>query len=214
MVPKRPAKPGQARGKRTRENLIQVAIQSLCESHVHGLKFSQISKIAQVPQPLVDYHFPSMEALLGEMVAHQLERLKVISEEAITKHPKNPRKALTAYIRAPFDLGQNDQGFRAVWSCYYHLATVNKAFAEFNRGVRIHSDKRLAALLTSIASAENRGERTNRKRIRATATCIQGIMTGFAYIAAAESGGDFKGLGDLAVKAAQQIVDVNFPVNA
>ena len=149
-----------------------------------------------------------------EQVEIQEQTLKTISEEAITKHPNHPRKALTAYIRAPFELGQNDKGFRAVWSCYYHLATVNKAFAEFNRGVRIHNDKRLAALLTSIAVEENRSERSNRKRIRATATCIQGIMTGFAYIAAAESGGDYKGLGDLAVKAAQQIVDVNFPVNA
>jgi AcrR family transcriptional regulator len=207
----RQPKPTQARARRTRETLVQVAIQSLCDSHVHGLRFSQISKIAQVPQPLLDYHFPTMEALLGEMVSHQLDRLKTAGVAALEKNSKSPRKALTAYIRAPFELAAGDPGFRAVWSCYYHLATVNKAFKEFSREVRDGETRRIASTLEILIKYEKRQAPAKKKRVSDTATCIQGITAGFAYMAAADTSGEFKDMGDLAVKAALQIVDVNFP---
>ncbi len=210
----RQPKPTQARAQRTRETLVQVAIQSLCESHVHGLRFSQISKIAKVPQPLLDYHFPTLEALLGEMVAHQLDRLKSAGVEALEKNSKSPRKALIAYIRAPFEIAAKDEGFRAVLSCYYHLATVNKTFKAFARELRIAETKRLAAALESIIENEKRQTQPKRKRVNDTATCIQGITAGFAYMAAGDASGDLKEMGDLAVKAALQIVEVNFPLLA
>ncbi len=207
----RQPKPSQARAQRTRENLVQVAIQSLCDSHVHGLRFSQISKIARVPQPLVDYHFPTLEALLGEMVSRELDRLQSAGVEALAKHAKLPRRALTAYIRAPFELARADAGFRAVWSCYYHLATVNPLFKKFSADLRKTETDRIAEVLSGLIREEKRATPPKKKRIEDTATCIQGITAGFAYLAASGDGPEFEGLGDLAVKAALQIVDVNFP---
>src|SRR4051812_2649581 len=91
------SRPPQERGRKTREVLLLAAIQSLVESSVFGLRYSQIAKAAKVPQPLLDYHFPSMESLLTEMVSHELEKLKLKSLENIQNFATKPRKALAAY---------------------------------------------------------------------------------------------------------------------
>jgi AcrR family transcriptional regulator len=212
MAPKKKQeRPKQERGKRTRENLLQAAIQSLVENHLYGLRFAQISKIAEVPQPLMDYHFPSLEALLMEMITHQLDKYKIASIEAIQTYQNKPRKMLEAYIRVTFELSGSDAGFRAVWSSYYHLATVNKNFADFNRAVRRTGNERLVQLVSAVIESEKRRHSTSAKLVQETATAIQGIITGYGFMAAAESNGDFKGLADLAVKASFQVLEANFP---
>jgi AcrR family transcriptional regulator len=212
MAPKKKKeRPKQERGKRTRENLLQAAIQSLVENHLYGLRFAQISKIAEVPQPLMDYHFPSLEALLMEMITHQLDKYKIASIEAIQTYQNKPRKMLEAYIRVTFELSGSDAGFRAVWSSYYHLATVNKNFADFNRAVRRTGNERLVQLVSAVIESEKRRHNTSAKLVQETATAIQGIITGYGFMAAAESNGDFKGLADLAVKASFQVLEANFP---
>lgn len=209
---KKQERPKQERGKRTRENLLQAAIQSLVENHLYGLRFAQISKIAEVPQPLMDYHFPSLEALLMEMINFQLEKYKLASLEAIQAHQNKPRKMLEAYIRVTFEISQKDAGFRAVWSSYYHLAAVNKNFSDYNRAVRRTGNERLAQLVTSVVESEQRKHSGSHKLVMETATAIQGIITGYGFMAAAESEGDFKGLADLAVKASFQVLEANFPL--
>lgn len=208
---KKQERPKQERGKRTRENLLQAAIQSLVENHLYGLRFAQISKIAEVPQPLMDYHFPSLEALLMEMVTYQIDRLKIASLEAIQKNQNKPRKMLEAYIRANFELGESDPGFRAVWSAYYHLTSVMKTFADFNQTIRRTGGERLSQLVLSIVVSENRKHATSQKLALETATAIQGIITGYCFMAGGETSGDFKGLADLAVKASFQVLEANFP---
>jgi len=211
---KKKSRPKQERGLRTRDALLQAAVQSLVESHIYGLRFAQISKIAKVPQPLIDYHFPSLEALLSEMVGQQLEKLKTLSVEAIEAHASKPRKALEAYIRVVFQVAQADAGFRAVWSAYYHLTTVNKNFAAFNRGVRQMGHQRITALVSAVAQNEKRKNAGSARAANETATCIQGIITGYGFMAAAETDGEFKALADLAVKASFQLLEANFPLAA
>ena len=211
---KKKTRPKQERGIRTRETLLLAAIQSLLDSNIYGLRFAQISKIAKVPQPLIDYHFPSLEALLTEMVAYQLEKLKTLSVEAIEKNASSPRKALEAYIRVPFELGEKDAGFRAVWSAYYHLTAVNKNFADFNRGVRKLGQERLGMLVAAVVQSEKRKNATSVRLITETATNIQGIITGYGFMAGAETDGGFKNLRDLAVKASFQLLELNFPAPA
>lgn len=204
-------RPKQERGKRTRENLLQAAIQSLVENNIYGLRFAQISKIAEVPQPLMDYHFPSLEALTMEMITSQIDRLKMASLEAIQKNQNKPRKMLEAYIRANFELGESDPGFRAVWSMYYHLASVNKPVAEFNHQIRRVGGERLTQLILNIVVSEGRKHSTSQKLALDTATSMQGIIVGFCFVAGGDPSLDFKGLADLAVKASFQVLEANFP---
>jgi AcrR family transcriptional regulator len=159
----------------------------------------------------MDYHFPSLEALLMEMITYQLDKYKIASLEAIQTYQNKPRKMLEAYIRVTFELSGSDAGFRAVWSSYYHLATVNKNFADFNRAVRRTGNERLVQLVSAVIEAEKHRHSTSAKLVQETATAIQGIITGYGFMAAAESSGDFKGLADLAVKASFQVLEANFP---
>lgn len=209
---KKTKRPKQERGIRTRETLLLAAIQSLEENGIYGLRFAQISKIAGVPQPLIDYHFPSLDALLVEMIGYQLEKFKNLSVEAIESNAAKPRKALEAYIRVVFNLSEGDAGFRAVWSSYYHLTTVNKNFSAFNRGVRQTGSERLAALVSAVVAFEKRKNSGKKNLIHETAICIQGIMTGYGFMAGSETDGDFKTMADLAVKASFQLLELNFPL--
>lgn len=209
-VKKKGSRPPQERGKRTREAILKAAVQNLAEHNVYGMRYAQIAKSAGVPQPLLDYHFPSLDALLGEMIAYELEKLKVFSLEAI-ESARSPEKALDNYIRAPFNLADGDRGFRAVWSLYYHLAMVTSTFGDFNRVVRKTGHERIMTLVSRILQ-KRRGENLPvNKLLQDTATSIQGVITGFGFMAGAETGGDFKALADLAVKAAFQILEANFP---
>lgn len=187
------------------------AIQSLADNNIYGLRFAQISKLAGVPQPLIDYHFPSLEALLNEMIAFQLEKYKYLSIEAIEANASKPRRALEAYIRVIFELAGSDPGFRAVWSAYFHLTTVSPNFATSNRSARQTGTERLATLIAGVVRSEGRKHAGKKSAMQALALAIQGIMTGFSYMAATELDGEFMGMADLAVKASFQLLEVNFP---
>lgn len=205
-------RPAQERGKRTRELLLATAIDSLANSNLYGLRFAQISKAANVPQALMDYHFPSLESLLIEMVSLELEKLKLYSLEAIQKYATKPRKALEAYIRAPFELAAADRGFCAVWSCYYHLATVNQTFADFNRGVRKMGNERILMLVIGVLNSENKSEYLSKTKLtQDVSTSLQALITGYGFMASADSDRRFKEFADLAAKAAAQILAANFP---
>lgn len=181
------------------------------DSSVHGLRFSQIAKIAEVPQPLLDYHFPSMEALLMEMSLFQIEKLKLLSLEAIQANANKPRKMLEAYIRAPFELSLKDKGFSVTWSAFYHLANSNKEFADFNAGVIKLGQERIGAMITAIVQAEKRKNAGKSNLVHDLAFCIQGNMSGYCALAASQSKGDLTESADLAVKASFQLLEANFP---
>lgn len=206
---KKSTRPRQERGKRTRENIILCTIDALIASNVHGLRFSHIAKLADVPQPLLDYHFPSMEALLMEVTQFQIEKLKLLSLEAIQANASKPRKMLEAYIRSPFELSAKDKGFSVVWSAFYHLANTNKEFADFNAGVIKIGQERIAAMIGAIIQAEKRKNKTS--LIMDTAFCVQGNMSGYCALAASQSQGDLMAASGLAVKASFQLLEANFP---
>lgn len=211
---KKKSRPKQERGLRTREVLLRAAIQSLTKSHLYGLRFAQISKLAQVPQPLIDYHFPSLEALLTDMVGLELEKFKSLSVDALETHVGRPRKALEAYVRIGFQLSEEDEGFRAVWTAFYHLSVVHPDFKALNLAVRKVGLERITAMLSAVVTSEKRKNASSARLIKEVATGVQGIITGYGFMAAAATDNDFKALADLAVKASFQLLEANFPAPA
>ena len=199
-------------GKTTRELVVKTAIDCLVESHLHGLRYSQISKMADIPQPLMGYHFPTLESLMMEMVQSELEKLKVLSTQAVEKHTDAPKKALEAYIRVPFELSQKDKGFRAVWSAFYHLAVIQDDFRDLNRTVRTVGRERITNLLTMTLASERRFP-SKMSDLTQLAIAIQGIVTGFAFMAATQTDGDYKQMADLAVKMSFNLIDNSFSIN-
>jgi AcrR family transcriptional regulator len=201
----------QQRGLKTRDAIVLAAIESLIDSNIYGLRFSAVSKLAKIPQPLMDYHFPSLESLILAMTNHAIEKLRNLSVEAIMKDVHIPRKALEGYVRAPFELAAKDKGFRAVWTSYYHLATVNKTFGDFNKTIRQTGTERIANLLLALLNHENRAQAKGALSIPELAASVQGCITGHSITATAETDGDFAGLAKLCNLAISAMIDINFP---
>ncbi len=209
-APRVRTRPNQRRGQNTREKLVLAAVRALSENNIYGFRLSHVAKIAKVPQPLVDYHFESLEALLMAMVLFQLQKLKTLSIEAIEKNSMDPRQALAAYIRVPFELSSTDHGFRAVWSSYYHLAVVSRPFADLNKGVRETGHDRIQMLIQNIIVREARTTKAPRHLTSEVATAIQGLITGCGFMASAETGGNFKLAAEIVVNSANQLIDGHF----
>lgn len=201
----------QKRGQQTRENLVLAGIQALTQTNVYSLRISHVTKVAGVAQPLFDYHFQGLDDLLMAMVMYQLQRVKIAATAAIESNSTNPRKALEAYIQVYYDLGDADHGFRAVWSGYYHLTQTNKAFADLNRVVRETGRDRIVMLVQAILAREGRKIKQPGITTLYVANAIQSMITGGTFIAGAETGGDFKVMGETNIRAANDLIDFNFP---
>lgn len=206
-------KKSQSRGLKTRERILVVAMDCLLKYHVHGLRYSQIAKDAGVAQPLMDYHFPSLEALLLEMIQIELAKLRDLSTEAIEKNARSPRKALAAYISAPFELAERDPYFRAVWSAFYHLASTNPEFGEMNRNIQAIGRQRITQLIRAVL-AQGLGKRgkLSETKLQELAAGVQGIITGYAFLKHSVANGAPKDLGhdlrQLAVKHSEQLLGI------
>lgn len=201
----------QKRGKKTREAIVIAAIRTITQSDIYSLRLSQVAKEAGVQQSLVDYYFKDLEALMMEMVLYQLFKLKTLSIAAIEQNSTNPREALAAYIRAPFALSKVDTGFRAVWSIYYHLAVVKKAFGDLNKSVRQTGHDRIQMLIQNIVLSEGRmilkvGQDSSR-----VASAIQGMITGCGFIASSETDGDFEQMAGATIESSLQLIESTFP---
>lgn len=205
---KTPARAQQLRSQKTRAKLLNAATECLVKYNVAGLRFSQIAKMAKVPQPLMDYHFPSLDFLMNEMVLQQLEKFRAVMVGPMEKYANNPKKALAAYIASPYALIEKDAGFRAVWTLFYHLASNHRGFADLNREVRKLGRERIMALVTMTLATERKKRAVTTQELSDYALQIQGIVIGFGFLAAAESDIDFKKVADASVDAAFKVLGI------
>ena len=192
----------QKRGLKTRERLMAVAVKCLVKEGIHGLRYSHIAKQAKIPQALMGYHFPNMESLLMAVIQLELEKLKVASTDAVERNASQPKRALAAYIRTPFDLALVDIEFRAVWTAFYHLCTIEPTFANLNLGIRKLGRERILNLITIVLATEGLlvgEENTSRARLIDLAASVQAVITGFIVVTATESNADYRKMSDLAI---------------
>ena len=202
----------QARAQVTRSKILKMASRCLVEDGIQSLRYAQIAKRAKVPQALMGYHFPNIDALLIEMVQLELIKLKDLSVERVERNASNPKKALISYIKAPFDLAATDLEFRATWSAFYHLATVNENFAKLNASIRETGRDRIMNLLTMVLATEGYLTGNNlmsREKLIELATVVQGIITGLCMISATATKNEFKQIGELAVKSSLQALGID-----
>lgn len=201
----------QKRGIDTRGRLLKVAAKCLVDEGIHSLRFSHIAQKAKIPQALIGYHFPTTEDLLMAVFLVEVEKLKVHSVTSVEKHLTQPKKALVAYIRSPFDLAEKDRQFRVCWTAFYHLCTISAEFTELNDQIRKTGRERILNLLSMLLATEGRfssGLIMSREDLMALAVRIQAIMTGFVIMAATESVLDFKKLADQAVLISLELLDL------
>ncbi len=199
------------RGEKTRKKLLQAAGQLVAKEGIHSLRFSRISKMAKVPQALMGYHFPTVKSLILDMIQQELEKLKTLSVAKIERGVATPREAFEGYIRAPFELSSRDQQFSAVWSTFYHLATVDKMFGEMNAQIKQVGRDRILNLIAMIYATESPliGETlANQRNLLELATAVQGLVTGLTFMAATDPKGQYLDFARLAVVGSFKIIGV------
>jgi AcrR family transcriptional regulator len=204
-------RPPQERGTQTRRRLLEITAQTIADEGIHNLRFAHIAKAAQIPQALLGYHFPTMETLLVEVVQLELEKLKSLSVSLVEKNAEQPKKALAAYIRAPFELAKVDPSFRAVFTAFYHLSSVTPAFAEMGLIIRKVGRERIMNLITMVMATEGQLaiKTMSRDRLLELATAVQGIITGHAQMAVSEKNADYQIFSDLAVETSMTILGLD-----
>jgi AcrR family transcriptional regulator len=188
----------QERGLKTFDKIVTAAIELVSESDIGSVRFADISKKTKIPPPLVNYHFPSLQALQWAMIQHELQKLMELSLHAIESQQKKPRKALEAYILAPFNLAEKDMAFRAVWTGYYHLITVQEKVAMFNTSVQTTGHERIMNLLNALLISEKLKFKKN-KTAALLASTVQGIIAGYGISAATHIKNDFRMWSRLAI---------------
>jgi AcrR family transcriptional regulator len=197
----------QDRSRKTRQKLVLAATESLVKYNLNGLRFSQIAKMAKVPQPLMDYHFPNLDSLLNEMFLLQVAKLKEVMLTPMEHYASNPKKALAAYVGSVFVLSEKDPGFRAVWSLFYHLASTHPQFAAMNAELRKTGRERVAGLVSMTLMMESKRAKYTPQMLARFAEQIQSIVIGYGFIAT-EPGADSKKLSAAAVDACFRILGI------
>lgn len=178
----------QDRALKTYEKLVACAIKQLANTDIGHIRFSQISKITKIPQSLIDYHFPSLQSLQMAMIQHEFQKGLAVSIAAIEKNQKNPRKALEAYMQAPFLLADKDKEFCAVWTGYFHLITIHKEMAMFNSVLQNNARERITNLVNAILVSE-RLQLHKQHTAMELSYSILGIMTGYSLMAITNANG-------------------------
>ncbi|NEQ47985.1 MAG: TetR/AcrR family transcriptional regulator [Leptolyngbya sp. SIOISBB] len=92
---------------KTRQHLIQSAIQILIEQGNDALTLDAVTRVAEISKGGLLYHFPNKEALVVGIIQHLIDTFNQEIEVELEKESGNePGKWLRAYIRATFHSAQ------------------------------------------------------------------------------------------------------------
>ena len=187
----RPTKHVQKRTQNTRAKIIKAALQCLSRQGVVESTITRIAKIAKVHHTVVLYHFPTLESLYLEVIQVLLESLRSATLQAVEPHAKAPRKALEAYILAPFEWAQKNREYFSLWMFFYFLAShPGSVFRENNNQIRKQGRERIATFLyQGIASKSFKS--LSVANVSELSFQIQSIITGITIQAGTESDPDF-----------------------
>ena len=90
----------QQRSRETQEKILSAAFKAFAESGYDGASVNKIAERAEVPQPLVVYHFPSKDALWVASVEEALDQfMKRLLPELEAKNNLDPATRLSLIFR-------------------------------------------------------------------------------------------------------------------
>lgn len=166
--------------------ILQAAIRFYSHHGVAETRFSRIAELAGVPRPLVNYYYPTPEALQAAIVGFVLERLKEAALSGIQAKWKSPTAALVGYAESFFNWAEKNRDLVSIWIYFYHLASYNSQFESLNDAIRATGRERIESLLYRGIEA---GEFTVPKgfTVSGLALVIQGLLTGNVILVFSES---------------------------
>lgn len=191
--------------KKGKDRIIEAAVACFIEKGVAQTKISEIAAKAKVHQPLIGYHFPTIEDLHKDVILFVLEGLKKTSTDAISSNESSPKNALEAYIRAPFVWMKKNPGHFSLWMYFYYLATRSSVFRDLNNEIRRIGRERIEKLLYRGIEAQLFHLQPGRS-VSSTAAAIQGAMTGNSIMAGTEENLTIQQGADLTVAFALSMI--------
>ena len=168
-----------------RTQIVKVAIECIAKEGVHEATFSKIAKAAKVQQSLLNYYFPSSEALLIECVHAVLDSLKAHMIAAIEREMSQPEQALISYMLSPVDWIEDNPELQPTWIYFYHLAALNPRFRQLNNEIRRTGRERIAFLVFRILEARKITLK-DPWTADGLAWALQSMTTGFVAMTATE----------------------------
>ncbi len=192
-------------GETKKDLILQTALGCFMELGPARTSIAEIAKRAKVPPPLVHYYFPTSESLLIESVQALLDHLRENVVEAVQEVTDDPRKLMTAYLRAHFNWARDNRERFSLWLYFYYESCLNPVFAEMNARIRAVGRSRVSAIIYE-GLAKKRFKLPRDADVNELSLEIQSIVTGAWVLPFTESGNDFKQVTELSVKRVLSIL--------
>lgn len=166
--------------------ILDAAILAYARSGVAQASFTQVAELAGVPRPLVNYYFPTSEALQEAVIGAVLERLKEAALFGIQENWDDPVRALVGYSESYFKWGVKNRDLVTIWIYFYYLASYSQSFRAMSDSSRQTGRERIASLIY-------RGVETGAfvvpkgLSVPVLALNVQGLLTGNFVMAFSES---------------------------
>lgn len=175
------------KGPSTRERIIASALECFIAEGVLGTNVSSIAKKLGVPHPLVLYHYPTLQGLYLDMVLFIVEDIKDVTMKALMKNHKDPKEALCAYVRVPFQWAQKNPGMFSALMFFYYQSSFSKPFMDLNTQLRQTGRERISTLLYE-GIAKGKYPRIKSTQVENLALEIQSLITGGTILSSTEQG--------------------------
>lgn len=131
-----------------RELIVNAALSCFMEKGVNNTRLREVAEFAKIDQPLVNYYFPTMNALYSEVFLAVLNHVNdFMLAQMERKSSSSPLKLLLNYCESYVDWVAKYPGHSSVFLYFYYLTTVEASFLEMNRNIRVTGRDRISRWL-------------------------------------------------------------------
>jgi AcrR family transcriptional regulator len=119
------ATPRELAAQRSRQELLQVAIEEFAAHGLAGARVDAIAERTRTSKAMIYYHFGSKEAMYGEVLAHVYALIGASEQTLALDDEASAEKMLTRFVEHTFDFHENNP----VFSRIIHIENTNHSAA-------------------------------------------------------------------------------------
>lgn len=179
------------KGAPKKQLIVQGAIRTFLRVGISDTKTKDIAHEAGVDQPLINYYYPTFDALFIDVFREVGDNLREVTIQYALRQPNNPVETLKNYILAPFDWASKNPGFFSIWLYFYHLAATKDSFAQLDTAIRTGGRERISLLIYE-GIEKRKFQIPAGSSVTEMAILIQGLITGNTIMAGTETPTQFK----------------------
>ncbi len=174
---------------------------------VNNTRIRDVADFAKVDQPLVNYYFPSMNALYKEVFLSVLNHINDFMLPRLETQNGNSWQTLKSYCEAYVDWVAKHPGHSSVFLYFYYLTTVDELFLEMNKSIRATGRERISKFIYEGLEKKEFHLDSDIK-VSELSWTIQGLITGMCVQAKTEATTDWTLVKRLLLKSVASLVGV------